>query len=448
MGEHRELARRSSAVLLANGVAALAVVGTTILTARVLGPSGRGQFSIATLLATVALTLGSSGLGAALTYHTARGERSKKAALGAAVTLGLVCGTIVVVVGYCVIGIGQVTLRGVPEADLLIGLLIVPGAFVVTGLQSVYLGLQRFREFNALTIAQSALPLALVSIAFALGGGVRIAIAALAASPSALTVWLVVRAARTMRLRWRLDRAYVRMLFSYGLRVVPANVLGLLGYRLDVFILDSYRGTTAVGLYGAGVVIAEGLWMPSQAVSIALFPRIAGESDESTRRAITPRVARNTLWLTAALALVLFLVSGPLVKLMYSSSFAASAGALRALLPGIVAFSAARVLGNDLAARGRPLTNSVIAAISVAANIALNLVLIPRYGIDGAAWASSASYSVLFALTVAVYCRVAGVTLWAALVPSRADGDAYLRFLRRMLAPRRRRVADLDLERR
>jgi O-antigen/teichoic acid export membrane protein len=433
VGEHRRLARHSSGVLLANGVAALAVVGTTILTARALGPSGRGQFSIATLLATVALTLGSSGLGAALTYHTARGERSKQVVFGTAVTLGVVLGSAVVVIGYCVIGIGHVTLNGVPEADLLIGLLIVPGAFVLTGLQSVYLGFQRFREFNALTIAQSVLPLVFIAIAFALGGGVHAAVAAIAAAPTALAVWFVVRASRSMHLSWRLGRAYVRMLFAYGLRVVPANVLGLLGYRLDVFILDSYRGTTAVGLYGAGVVIAEGLWMPSQAVSVALFPRIAEESDEATRRAITPRVARNTFWLTAALGLLFYVLSGPLVRLLYSSAFAASAGALRALLPGIVAFSAARVLGNDLAARGRPLTNSVLAAISVAVNIALNIFLIPRYGIDGAAWASTASYSVLFAITVAVYCQVARVTLSDLLVPSRADGAAYVRFVRRML---------------
>jgi O-antigen/teichoic acid export membrane protein len=250
---------------------------------------------------------------------------------------------------------------------------------------------------------------------------------------------------RSLRVSSRLDRGYIRSLFAYGWRVLPANVLGYLGYRLDVFILDGYRGTAAVGLYSAGVVIAEGLWMPSQAVSVALFPRIASETDDSVRRAITPRVTRNTFWLTAVFGVVLYLLSRPVVTLLYSGAFAASAGALKALLPGIVAVSAARVLGNDLAARGRPLTMSVLAAISVAANIGFNLVLIPRYGIDGAAWASTASYSILFAATVAVYRRVAGVTLRAILLPSREDAAAYLRLARRTLPSHRRRVADMDV---
>jgi O-antigen/teichoic acid export membrane protein len=441
---HRDLARLSSGVLLANAVAAIAIAGTAVLTARLLGPSGRGQFSLATLLATLALTLGTSGLGAALTYQTARGERPKQMALGAALILGLALGGTITVVGYCVVGLGGLTLKGVAETDILISLLILPGAFVLTNVQSVYLGLQRFRAFNAITIAQAVLPLALIGIVLGLGGGVRSAIAAMVGATTALGACAAVLAVRSMRLSSRLDRPYVRSLFAYAWRVLPANVLGFLGYRLDVFILDGYRGTAAVGLYSAGVVIAEGLWMPSQAVSVALFPRIAAETDDAVRRALTPRVARNTFWLTALLGLVLYLLSRPVVTLLYSSAFAASAGALKALLPGIVAVSAARVLGNDIAARGRPLTMSVLAAISVAANIVLNLVLIPRYGIDGAAWASTASYSILFAATVAVYRQVAGVPLRTILLPSREDGAAYLRLARRTLPSRGRRMAGVD----
>ena len=179
--------------------------------------------------------------------------------------------------------------------------------------------------------------------------------------------------------------------------------------------------------------MAERLWMLSQAVSSALFPRIAEEKDEDVRRSITPLLARNTLWLTAAAGAVLFLLSGPLISLLYSSKFAASTGAMRALLPGIVAYSAARVLGNDIAARGRPIVNSYVAGISVAVNLGLNLVLIPRYGINGAAWASTVSYSLVYFVTVAIYCRIARTSVRSVLVPSREDATAYLRLLRRLL---------------
>jgi O-antigen/teichoic acid export membrane protein len=233
---------------------------------------------------------------------------------------------------------------------------------------------------------------------------------------------------------WTLDRRYIRAAPAYGLRAHAANVLGFLGYRLDVFILNAYTSFASVGLYTAAVAVAERLWLPSQAVSTALFPTIAEEKDESVRRAITPLLARNTLWLTAAVAAVVYVFAGPVVSLLYSSKFESSAGPLRTLLPGIVAYSGARVLGNDISARGRPLLNSYIASVSVTLNLVLNLVLIPRHGIVGAAWASTASYSVLFVSTIGLYCRIARVPVRAVIVPMREDATAYVRLARRLLA--------------
>ena len=76
--------------------------------------------------------------------------------------------------------------------------------------------------------------------------------------------------------------------------------------------------------------------------------------------------------------------------------------------------------------------NSVIAAASVVCNIVLNVVLIPRYGIDGAAVASTCSYSLVFVATALVYRRLAGVSLRALVVPTREDGARYVRLVKRI----------------
>jgi len=147
---------------------------------------------------------------------------------------------------------------------------------------------------------------------------------------------------------------------------------------------------------------------------------------------MTPLVTRNTLWLTAILGAILFLVAPPVVDLLYSSRFSASSAVVRILVPGIVLFSAARVLGNDVAARGRPLVTSAIAAAIAVCNIALNVVLIPRYGIDGAAWASTGSYSLAFVASAAIYRKITHVPLRALVVPSREDGTRYVRLVKRI----------------
>jgi O-antigen/teichoic acid export membrane protein len=440
----RGLARHSSGVLLTNVLAAVALLGTTVLTARAFGPHGRGQFSLAIQFVVLVATLGSLSLTTAAAYHSARAKWSKSVAFGNSALLGLLLGVFILGFCLCVILVGGVTFRGLPATDLALASLAIPFLLAVANIQSVYQGFRDFREYNRITLAQAALPLPLIGITIGLSGGVSAAIFATVAAAILLFVGVLANVRRSTRITWRTKLPNLRALFSYGLRVHPANVLGYLGYRLDVFLVDGYKGAAAVGLYGAGVVIAEGLWMPSQAISTALFPTIAAETSESARRAITPFVTRSTLWLTAILGGILVLVAGPAVELLYSSRFGASAAVVRILVPGIVLFSAARVLGNDLAARGRPLVNSAIAGTSVACNIALNLVLIPRYGIDGAAWASTASYSVLFATTLVIYRRVAGVPVRAVLVPTRADGPAYLGLARRALPSRRRRVPVVD----
>jgi O-antigen/teichoic acid export membrane protein len=429
---HVSLARSSSGVLLVNLLAVVALLGTAVLTARVFGPGGRGEYTLATLFVTLAVTLGSIGVGAAAAYHAARGTWPRPVAFGTPTVLGLLLGSALVIGCTGVIWLGDVTFKGLPKADLVLASLAVPFVLAVLVIQSVYQGLRSFSEFNLITMVQAALPLPLIGIAILLGGGVRGAIVATVVASVLLFAGVVAYTRRSTAIAWRLKLPDIRALASYGVRAHPANVLAFLGYRLDAFLVDGFKGAAAVGLYGAGVVIAEGLWMPSQAVSTALFPTIAAERTESARRSITPLAARNTLWLTAILAGILFFVAAPAVDLLYSSRFGASTAVVRILAPGIVLFSAARVLSNDIAARGRPLVNSVVAAASVVCNVALNVVLIPRYGIDGAAWASTASYSLLFVATAAVYRRLTHVPLRELLVLSREDGARYMRLGRRI----------------
>ena len=65
-----------------------------------------------------------------------------------------------------------------------------------------------------------------------------------------------------------------------------------------------------------------------------------------------------------------------------------------------------RVFGNDLAARGRPGINAWIAAMNLLVNVVANLILIPDYGLYGAAIATSLSYSVFAIASALAYLRI------------------------------------------
>jgi len=94
--------------------------------------------------------------------------------------------------------------------------------------------------------------------------------------------------------------------------------------------------------------------------------------------------------------------------LLYSSAFLPAVRPLQILLPGIVALSVGRVLANDVAGRGRVMLNNYAGLVTVATNVILNILWIPKYGIAGAALASTGSYTLAFFTQLFLYARLSG----------------------------------------
>ena len=432
---HRErgLARLSSGVLLTNVLAAVALLATTVLTARAFGPGGRGELSLATQFVTLVATLGSLGLTAAAAYHSARAKWSKPVAFGSSTLLGLLLGLVILAGCYLVILVGDVTFKGLPKTDLALAALALPFFLAVLATQSVYQGFRDFRDFNRITLAQAALPLLLIGIAIGLGGGVRAAIIATVAAVALLFVAVLVNVQR------RLESSGGRSLRIFA-RLSPSAC---------AYTRRTCSATSATGSTSSSSTATRAQPQSASMVPASSSPRASGCRRRRQHRALPDHRRREE---RAGAT-----VDNPLCRAEHALADGDSRRDSRPrswprrrppLLqslqcfrrrcadprPRIVLFSAARVLNNDIAARGRPLVNSAIAAASVVCNIALNVVLIPRYGINGAAWASTASYSLLFLATAGVYRRITRVPLRALLVPTRDDGPRYVRLIKRVAA--------------
>lgn len=423
-----EFARQTTFTLATSILGLLLGVGTSVILARVLGPEGRGIYTLATLLPSLIVTFGNLGIGPATVYYVARGEFRRQEILGNNVLLSTGIGGIGVLAGLVVVRFFQESVfPGVAPGYLLLALVLVPVEVFFSYVCYVLLGAQRIKEFNYVQIAHSVLFLGFVAFTLlGLKAGVTGALLA------GLLSWLVVDVL-VFRLAKRIsgginvkpNRAYIKQATTYGIQAHLSNILGFLNYRVDMFLVNGFLGPAAVGLYAVGVGLVEKLWMVSHAASTVLFPRVAAETEEERRKEFTPLVARTVLWTTALGALVLALLSRWIVLLLYSEAFLPAVGALQALLVGIVALSAGRVLSNDIAGRGFPGLNIYTGLVAVATNIALNLLWIPRYGIVGAAWASTVSYTVSFLGALFFYCRLSGNSWTKVIFPQRGDWALY-----------------------
>jgi len=422
---------RETTVTFTSGVLNLVVgIGASVILARVLGPEGRGIYALAALLPSLIVTFGNLGIGPATVYYVARGEFRREEILGTNVLLSVGIGGIGALAGLVVVlFFRENVFPGVAPGYLLLALVLVPVEVLFSYVRYVLLGAQRIKEFNYVQIAQSVLFLGFVALVLlGLKAGVTGAILA------GLFTWLVIDALvfhLARRVAGGVDLkpniSYIKQATTYGVQAHLANILGFLNYRVDMFLVNGFLGPAAVGLYAVGVGLVEKLWMVSHAASTVLFPRVAAEKEEDRRKEFTPLVARTVLWTTALGALLLALLSRWIVLLLYSEAFLPAVGALQSLLVGIVALSAWRVLANDIAGRGFPGLNIYTGLAAVATNVALNLLWIPRYGIVGAAWASTVSYTVSFLGALFFYCRLSGNRWTSVVLPQLGDWALYFR---------------------
>jgi len=411
-------------------------IGASIIIARALGPEGKGVYSITLLLPSLIVTLSHLGISFATVYYVAQRRFPSREVLGSNTWLAGWLGAVGAGVGVIIVLFFQEkVVPGVPQGYLFFALTLIPVELLFSYIRHFLLGAQRIKEFNVVYLIQKALSLALVALAvwFMQGGVLGALVASLISWVLAVGLIFVVAIRITGGVSFHVNLSYVKKALTFGVQAHLGNIFWFLTHRVDLLLVNGYLGPLAVGFYSVGVALAEHLWMISQAASTILLPKVTAETDEDRRRSFTPVVARTVLLVTALGAAILAVPSRWIIGVLYSASFLPAVEPFQILLLGIVALSAGRVLANDIAGRGRPVLNTYVVAVAFIINIVLNVLLIPRYEIAGAAWASSISYTFILTARLFLYCRLSGNRWTKVVFPQRGDWALYLKTARALL---------------
>ena len=167
--------------------------------------------------------------------------------------------------------------------------------------------------------------------------------------------------------------------------------------RIDQVMLKPLVDSSAVGLYDAAVRIAE-VWLFVPAIiASSLFPAIvnarASSVQEYRKRLIV--LAIFMIIIGVSVALPVSLLAEPIMVLLYGSAFAASATVFAVYVWAGIWASLDIVVRYFLIAENKRTLIFVTSFSTAVLNILLNLYLIPKYGIAGAAWSTFISYAIL-----------------------------------------------------
>ncbi len=144
---------------------------------------------------------------------------------------------------------------------------------------------------------------------------------------------------------------------------------------------------------------------------------------------LTRRTARQSMLLSLLAALVLVPAGYWAIPLLFGESFRPAIVAMWLLLPGVVALSYYRTLAVHLAGQGHPEYYSYGAALSAILTLTLDVILIPRLGINGASIASSVAYTLSGGMCLYWFVRSTRMCQLAQLfVPEREDFNVCRRF--------------------
>jgi O-antigen/teichoic acid export membrane protein len=187
---------------------------------------------------------------------------------------------------------------------------------------------------------------------------------------------------------------------------------GYLGYlaalgtiRIDQVFVGPILGARQLGYYAVAASIAQLPLTLGRAVASRAFGTVAQSDDPAE---LMSRYMRLSLLVSGILAVAVAVVC-PLVPLLYGRSFRYSLVPLLWLLPGSVVLCGSLTATSCLTSAGRPGQTTIAEAIGLAGTLAGLPLIVPRYGIRGAAIFSSITYLVVF-LTYRHFLRRLGVT--------------------------------------
>lgn len=176
-------------------------------------------------------------------------------------------------------------------------------------------------------------------------------------------------------------------------------------FHIDVIMVQTFIDSEATGYYKAALALAEYIWIVPLVLQTLLLHSTSslwtsGRLDVITN--LAGRITRYTTLLVVLLAIGLAALAGRFVPLYYGEQFTPATVPLLLLIPGVIGFAIARPLQAICQGSGNMRSLVIAVGIAAALNIGLNALLIPRYGINGAAVATSISYGSMFFLLVAV----------------------------------------------
>lgn len=200
------------------------------------------------------------------------------------------------------------------------------------------------------------------------------------------------------RLAARLNLSFSLRQLRYTPGFILIGIFSTLDFQLDAFLISLLLTESDIGWYGASQTIVLGFWMMSSAIRTTLYPVMARVHKENPARLPGLYRLSNQYLLLVALPIAagITILAAPITHFIYASSFDPAIPALQVMIWAVLFAFLSVPNARLMLVLNRQHPAGWMTGISMAVNVLLNLWLIPRLGIVGAAVARTTATAIMF----------------------------------------------------
>jgi O-antigen/teichoic acid export membrane protein len=404
----------------------------SVLTARLLGPAGRGEYALFLSLVEILSLLASCGIYWSLTYWLGK-DPELLSSLATNALLHIVLLTILALaIAPLAIWAAPRWLPNVSSIGIALMLAIIPATVWAESIRFVFLGRNAIKAYTLMPVVKILLWFLLNVIAL---GILHLDVV------GAMLAWLIqvlvtdiafsIGLLRQYRVRFLPQLRLYRQMLRTGARGLVSQLGIKLMYSGDIYFLNRMVDLEQLGLYSVATSVTRLMERSTTAAGTLIFPISAQDKTGSADR-LTARVLRHLLLLNLAFSVFAILVGQWLLILLFGQQFIGAYALLLLLIPGFMATASPIVIGPNLWGKGYPKIVMIAPYVSFVVDLAVLYWLVPRIGIAGAAIGSSVAYMVWAVLLVRHFRKIAGIPYRELLILQRQDWRAFGQILTRV----------------
>lgn len=369
-----------------------------IVLGRELGPDGLGLYTLVFTIYMFGMQFAAFGIGVALTKYVAQYHDDVKlvkifisSGLFGSIITGLIMGVIL----YIFSGLISIQIFQIPEME---GLLKITAlCFPFIAIQKAVVGaLNGFRQMKMYAFVNIALNMAVMIVSIVLvviaQMNVKGAVIGFVVPTVVIGLLSLLATKKHISIKSINSKQILKEISWFGFYIMLTNSIGLVNTQIDSLMIGYYLNETEVGYYAVAAILVQGLRLipdSVQRVTTASIATYYGKKDLGRIKYIIKTSILTVLVITVFSFIILVLLGQPLIEILFKNDFLIAYNPLLILMIGYLVYSPIISVNGALPSIGKVHVMFIISLFCALLNALFNIYFIPRYGIIGAATATS-----------------------------------------------------------